>query len=267
MPFAPLISSTHRILLLTTNPDRMAWVVEALQADGLEVAIDTNGNNSQNLVPDLILFTVHEASRTERDMLHALKAHPLTAPVPVLFLCADTDLARVWRASQADDADNIRIGPLSPADLRTWVQASRVTYGLAFPDDLMHSHAHGTATDQVLVRAAKNYLSTHHAKAGVADSVASVLAVDAARLDDVFYATQGMSLSDFLTQERIRNAQRLLLQSSLDMAEIATAVGYATVVQFSAVFRELTGLSPGAYRRSSGADSLTTQGAMRWSSG
>ncbi len=267
MPFAPLISSTHRISLLTTDPDRMAWVVDALQADGLDVAIDTDGSNPLNRVPDLILFTVQEASRVERDMLHALKTHPLTAPVPVLFLCADTELARMWRTSQGGDADNIRIQPLSPNELRTWVQASRITYGLAFPDDLVHPTVHGTANDQALVRAAKNYLITHHAKAGVAENVASALAVDAARLDDVFYATQGMALSEFLTQERIRNAQRLLLQSSLDMAAIATAVGYATVVQFSAAFRELTGLTPGAYRRSSGTDSLTTQGAMRWSSG
>ncbi|MBP6018133.1 MAG: DNA-binding response regulator [Burkholderiaceae bacterium] len=266
MPFAPLISSTHRISLLTTDPDRMAWAVEALQADGLEVAIDSDGSNPKNLVPDLILFTVQEASRTERDMLRILKAHPLTAPVPVLFLCADTELARLWGTSQGGNTSNIRIEPLSPTELRTWVQASRVTYGLAFSDDLGHTSVHGTASDQALVRAAKNYLSTHHAQASVAENVASALAVDAARLADVFYATQGMALSEFLTQERIRNAQRLLLQSSLDVAAIAVAVGYATVVQFSAVFREFTGLTPGAYRRSSRVDSLTTQGVVRWSS-
>lgn len=110
MPFAPLISSTHRITLVTAHPNRMDWVVSTLQADGLDVAIDTNGNNVQNWVPDLVIFAVQDASRTERDMLHAIKAHPLTAPVPVVFLYADAEVAQLWSVLQGAIA---RISKLS----------------------------------------------------------------------------------------------------------------------------------------------------------
>ncbi|NYT64937.1 helix-turn-helix transcriptional regulator [Alcaligenaceae bacterium] len=266
MSFALQISSTHRISLLITRPERLSWAVDALQADGLEVTIDTDGSNLHNLVPDLLIFNVEEASRVERDMLHAVKAHPLTAPVPILFICADTEPVRVWCASLSTDINNFRIAPLSPVELRTWVQARRIHYGLAFPEDVLPSGIHSVANDQDLIRAAKKHLSAHHAKEDAAEHVATTLKVERIELDDMFYASQGITISEFLTQERIRNAQRLLLQSSLDIAAIAVALGYASVVQFSEAFHEVTGLTPVAYRCSSGADSLTTQGVMRWSS-
>lgn len=164
------------------------------------------------------------------------------------------------------NSENFKVEPLSPIDLSDWIQTCRVAYGLALDDKPGLATAYRSAGDQAVVRAAKNYLVKHHAEAVGVEQLAGILKIDGSRLAEVFYASQGMTLMEFQTQERIHHAQRLLLQSSLSVEAIAKGMGYDTAAQFTTVFRKLTGVTPGVYRSSSGADSLTIQGAMRWAS-
>ncbi len=48
---------------------------------------------------------------------------------------------------------------------------------------------------------------------------------------------------------RIRNAQSLLLRSTLSIKEISYMVGFRDQLYFSRVFRQETGMSPRAFRR------------------
>ena len=56
----------------------------------------------------------------------------------------------------------------------------------------------------------------------------------------------------YLTIWRLMKARRLLLQSGLDMAEIAERCGYASVPSFTRRFKRTFGVGPGTYRRSAG---------------
>ncbi len=63
-----------------------------------------------------------------------------------------------------------------------------------------------------------------------------------------------LSMHDLLRRERIRKAETLLKNEDLSLAEIATMTGFANEFYFNRVFRRLTGITPGRYRR----NSLTT---------
>jgi AraC family transcriptional regulator len=59
----------------------------------------------------------------------------------------------------------------------------------------------------------------------------------------------GITPHQYLTQRRIEQAQRLLLQTEMSVTAIGLAVGIESPSAFSRLFRSQTGVSPGAFRR------------------
>ncbi|NGZ73924.1 helix-turn-helix domain-containing protein [Saccharibacillus alkalitolerans] len=58
-----------------------------------------------------------------------------------------------------------------------------------------------------------------------------------------------MKFVDFLTQLRMKEAERLLLESDCPLQDIALQVGYANAITFGRVFKRVSGITPGDYRR------------------
>ena len=57
------------------------------------------------------------------------------------------------------------------------------------------------------------------------------------------------SIGEFLTEERMKQARRLLASTSFSVGEIATRCGYENIYYFSAIFHKNVGLSPTEFRR------------------
>jgi AraC-like DNA-binding protein len=79
--------------------------------------------------------------------------------------------------------------------------------------------------------------------------LASQLGTTAVRLSRDFTAVCGLSLSSYLKRRQIRQAQRLLTESTLTTTRIGYASGFGTRRTFYRAFRRGTGLSPDQYRR------------------
>jgi AraC family transcriptional regulator len=65
----------------------------------------------------------------------------------------------------------------------------------------------------------------------------------------LFNATTGTSPSRYIEQTKLDSAKMLLATSKLTMKQIAHESGYSTASHFSSKFRQLTGLTPSAFRR------------------
>lgn len=63
-----------------------------------------------------------------------------------------------------------------------------------------------------------------------------------------FKAITGYTILNYIQLVRIRNAQHLLLNSSLKVTEIAARTGFSSSSQFNRVFQKLCGISPTTYR-------------------
>jgi AraC-like DNA-binding protein len=59
----------------------------------------------------------------------------------------------------------------------------------------------------------------------------------------------GVSPKEYLIDFRIRNARRLLLNTGMTVTEVAAAVGYNDGVNFSKIFKQRVGCSPGSFRK------------------
>jgi AraC-like DNA-binding protein len=65
----------------------------------------------------------------------------------------------------------------------------------------------------------------------------------------VFKKTFGMSLNEYLIQERISHAQRKLVSSDMSIAEILYDCGYNSISSFNAAFRKINKCTPREFRK------------------
>jgi AraC-like DNA-binding protein len=67
-----------------------------------------------------------------------------------------------------------------------------------------------------------------------------------------FRARTGLTPARFVTETRVREAARMLVQDRASLKHIASACGFANANHFSRVFRRYQHLTPGAYRSAIG---------------
>lgn len=79
--------------------------------------------------------------------------------------------------------------------------------------------------------------------------IADRLHVNASYLSHLFKRTMGVGLTQYITRIRIEQAQRLLRETNLKIAEIAKDVGLKDPRYFNTVFKRQTGMTPVAYRK------------------
>jgi YesN/AraC family two-component response regulator len=69
-------------------------------------------------------------------------------------------------------------------------------------------------------------------------------------LSQLFKQQLNKKFVDYITELRIEESKRLLLNTSLRMSEIAERVGYSDLAYFSNNFKRITGCSPSEFRKS-----------------
>lgn len=68
-------------------------------------------------------------------------------------------------------------------------------------------------------------------------------------LHTLFKGVTGQTPFEYVTQKRINKAKRLIMAGELTLLEIALACGFCSQSHFNKVFRECTGQTPAAYRK------------------
>jgi AraC family transcriptional regulator len=78
--------------------------------------------------------------------------------------------------------------------------------------------------------------------------IAASAGVSADHLGRVFRKHVGCSIGSYVRRVRIEYACEQLISADISLAEIASAAGFTDQSHFTRVFRELTGLTPAAFR-------------------
>ncbi|KPQ17058.1 MAG: AraC family transcriptional regulator [Algoriphagus marincola HL-49] len=68
--------------------------------------------------------------------------------------------------------------------------------------------------------------------------------------NNIFKKTFGTTLSQYITEERISHAQRVLLTSDLSITQLAFNCGFQSISRFNAAFLKITGCTPREFRKS-----------------
>ena len=81
------------------------------------------------------------------------------------------------------------------------------------------------------------------------NTIANALYLTPAYFSRVFKRKMGMTCKDFIKNYRIDLAKELLQNTDLSIQQISEKTGYATVYYFSQQFKQVTGESPGNFRK------------------
>jgi AraC-like DNA-binding protein len=84
------------------------------------------------------------------------------------------------------------------------------------------------------------------------DDMASTAMFSKFHFSRIFLRVTGISPGRFLSALRLQEAKRLLLTTSMTVADISHLVGYNSIGTFSSRFRSSVGVSPSEYRQYSG---------------
>lgn len=95
----------------------------------------------------------------------------------------------------------------------------------------------------------ERYIAQHFATIESVEEIASHLGLSPDHLRHVYQQARKKSLVRQLNEVRIARAKLLLATAPFPLKQIASMCGFKDEYYFSAVFRKMTGTSPGAHRR------------------
>ena len=140
-------------------------------------------------------------------------------------------------------------------ELRVVQVAGRVAELVAYAMDAMlnQSELRGTALHSQrelnFAQAAMARLDRDYRRPPPFGDLARELGTNQNKLKTVFKEAFGTTMADYCLERRVREAQQLLLEASLTIAQVAERVGYQHQSSFTAAFRSQTGMSPREYRK------------------
>ncbi len=103
----------------------------------------------------------------------------------------------------------------------------------------------GTALQEVL-----DYLNSHYTEALSRESIAQAVGYHESYLSHLFSDSLHISMKDYITALRIRQAAHLLKNSELTISDIATSVGFGSIRSFNRCFIRVMECTPRQYRQS-----------------
>jgi len=108
--------------------------------------------------------------------------------------------------------------------------------------------AHGSP----LAMQVANYIHSHLSETVTAEAIAKNLFLSRPYLSAKFKEETGISLTDFILQEKTDEARRLLSYSDKTIMSIGDYLGFSSQSHFSKVFKKYSGYSPKEYREKYG---------------
>ncbi|RXZ84077.1 AraC family transcriptional regulator [Paenibacillaceae bacterium] len=96
---------------------------------------------------------------------------------------------------------------------------------------------------------AVRYINLHFAERISLQALSDRLFISPSHLSRTFKSITGFALTDYVTLTRIKEAQRLLHTTSMNITDIAAAAGFDNVSHFGKMFKKITRVSPREFRK------------------
>ncbi len=169
--------------------------------------------------------------------------------VPIIVIGGghDFELARTALTYQVNDylAD-----PVQPSDLAASLQAvGRELHGNAGADSLLASVQWQRRPQASIIDVVKKYVQDELHQSISLKKISDALHFNCAYLGQKFKNEEKMSFNEYLLQQRMEKAKRLLEQTDMRIYEIAGHVGYTEIDWFYKKFKQYTGISANEYRK------------------
>lgn len=215
-------------------------------AEGVEKALE--------IVPDLIISDVRMPVRDGIELCNTLKTDQRTSHIPIILLTAGSGEEHELKGLQSG-ADDFVTKPFKLRLLERRVQnlidtrrALRSRYSQELV--LKAKDIAITPTDEVFLEKVQQVMDDQLSDAGFnAGKFASAVGMSRMQLHRKLTAITGLSTTEFIRSQRLKQAIRILKNSDATVNEVAYTVGFNTPSYFIKCFKETYGKTPVEYSR------------------
>ena len=193
------------------------------------------------LLPDVVFSDIKMPEMDGIELISRLREkHP---DILCVIVSGYSDF-EYMKAAIRNSAVDYLLKPVNPEELKQLLQRLEATL-LAREQQVAPRKESDAAS---LAESVRIYLQENYAEQVDFSSLADSLAVSAPYLSKVFHEQTGSSPSRYLTDLRMRQAKKYLVDTGLTIREIAARVGYPDPFHFSRSFKNAVGISPAQYR-------------------
>lgn len=219
---------------------------------------------AQTHLPDLIVCDIMMPDVDGYSVLSRLRQSPSTAIIPFIFLTAKVAMTDLRRGMELGADDYLT----KPCTVEQFLQA--IATRLQRQETLKHWYANPqpespTATNALgssksifpnNPKLAKvfRFIEAHYHQSISLSDVAQTAGYSPAYLTNLVQSQTGRSVKQWITERRMAEARKLLVNTAHSVSQVAETVGYADVSYFIRQFRQFHNTSPQAWRNASFRD-------------
>ena len=246
----------QRILIVDDVEEDRILLTDFLLRQGCRLYVAKDGQDgyrkAQSVQPDLILMDIRMPVCDGIAACRLLKANPGTHAIPLIFLSAAASTEEKIAGLAAGAVDYVtKPFDFEEVRLRLCVHVKSNAQGRSQQEaGEPEWPQNGASTlDVVLFQATRRLLLEALDQTLGLNELAAAVGTNARRLNAAFKHCAGVTVFDFLREERMKEARRMLSETALEIGAIAREVGYGSAANFSTAFRERFGMPPSQFRR------------------
>ncbi len=114
---------------------------------------------------------------------------------------------------------------------------------------LSSSSKHLSKKDLEQIHIVTAYMKDHAAFPLSLDQLSKIACMGATKLKQTFKQVNGCTITEYIQQQRMGQAEFLLSHTDLSIARISQTVGYSNASRFAELFQRNVGILPGEYRK------------------
>lgn len=104
-------------------------------------------------------------------------------------------------------------------------------------------------TDHTSIQQALHYIHSHYSEPLTLQELSDIVHLNTSYFSSLFKQTVGVNFMQYITNYRIKEAKKLLLEHNYSIEEISIRVGYKTSKYFIQIFKEHEKITPNQYRK------------------
>ncbi|PHN02286.1 hybrid sensor histidine kinase/response regulator transcription factor [Flavilitoribacter nigricans] len=245
------------ILVIEDNRDVRTYLAACLEGD-YQLELARNGQEGMELafelVPDIIISDVMMPQKNGYEVCESLKRDVRTSHIPVILLTAKADReARLEGLESGADAylakpfdrEELRVRIRKLLELRRQLQTRYQQPGSEEVVPALYPERENRFLADLRAVILEHLQDEHF---GISQ-LCRAINLSRSQLHNKIKALTGHSTSIYIRHIRLERARELLLETNLNISEIAYEVGFRTPGYFTQAFTETVGMAPSQFRK------------------